>query len=257
MLPPEGTFYLWSKWPEGDPAQLWNQLGRSQCLRHARQHHERARLFSNQPDRVRRNGRACAPGVPGRRAARAMRRRIRFRSLLCDEPGVTADSSFPPPAISSQSSSSSIRWKASSPISSLARMASTAWRAAWSAPRWMSLCAERLAVACVTHPLRGRQMRRELLTDGVGDRRSVVARSSRAPHCKRALARGAELAADRVVVMQIERAQQRLERQSLHRRACRARRRTPSARSGRGTETPPAAPAPRPARRCRACRPTR
>ena len=26
VLPPEGTFYLWSKWPEGDPAQHWNQL---------------------------------------------------------------------------------------------------------------------------------------------------------------------------------------------------------------------------------------
>jgi aspartate aminotransferase len=26
VLPPEGTFYLWSKWPEGDPAQLWNHL---------------------------------------------------------------------------------------------------------------------------------------------------------------------------------------------------------------------------------------
>ncbi len=26
VLPPEGTFYLWTKWPEGDPAQLWNHL---------------------------------------------------------------------------------------------------------------------------------------------------------------------------------------------------------------------------------------
>jgi aspartate aminotransferase len=25
-LPPEGTFYLWSKWPEGDPEQLWSDL---------------------------------------------------------------------------------------------------------------------------------------------------------------------------------------------------------------------------------------
>jgi len=25
-LPPEGTFYLWSKWPKGDPEQLWNAL---------------------------------------------------------------------------------------------------------------------------------------------------------------------------------------------------------------------------------------
>ena len=26
VLPPEGTFYLWSKWPKGDPAQLWSHL---------------------------------------------------------------------------------------------------------------------------------------------------------------------------------------------------------------------------------------
>ena len=26
VLPPEGTFYLWSKWPEGDPEQLWTEL---------------------------------------------------------------------------------------------------------------------------------------------------------------------------------------------------------------------------------------
>jgi len=26
VLTPEGTFYLWSKWPQGDPAQLWSQL---------------------------------------------------------------------------------------------------------------------------------------------------------------------------------------------------------------------------------------
>jgi aspartate aminotransferase len=26
VLPPEGTFYLWIKWPAGDPTQLWNQL---------------------------------------------------------------------------------------------------------------------------------------------------------------------------------------------------------------------------------------
>lgn len=26
VLPPEGTFYLWTKWPVGDPAELWNQL---------------------------------------------------------------------------------------------------------------------------------------------------------------------------------------------------------------------------------------
>jgi aspartate aminotransferase len=26
VLPPEGTFYLWTRWPDGDPAQLWNEL---------------------------------------------------------------------------------------------------------------------------------------------------------------------------------------------------------------------------------------
>lgn len=26
VLHPEGTFYLWSKWPRGDPARLWNAL---------------------------------------------------------------------------------------------------------------------------------------------------------------------------------------------------------------------------------------
>jgi aspartate aminotransferase len=26
VLRPEGTFYLWIKWPEGNPAELWNQL---------------------------------------------------------------------------------------------------------------------------------------------------------------------------------------------------------------------------------------
>lgn len=26
VLPPEGTFYLWSKWPKGDPERMWNAL---------------------------------------------------------------------------------------------------------------------------------------------------------------------------------------------------------------------------------------
>jgi len=26
VLRPEGTFYLWSKWPKGDPARIWNRL---------------------------------------------------------------------------------------------------------------------------------------------------------------------------------------------------------------------------------------
>jgi aspartate aminotransferase len=26
VLRPEGTFYLWSKWPKGDPQRIWNRL---------------------------------------------------------------------------------------------------------------------------------------------------------------------------------------------------------------------------------------
>jgi aspartate aminotransferase len=26
VLPPEGTFYLWAKWPDGDPERFWNRL---------------------------------------------------------------------------------------------------------------------------------------------------------------------------------------------------------------------------------------
>jgi aspartate aminotransferase len=26
VLPPEGTFYLWARWPEGDPSRRWDQL---------------------------------------------------------------------------------------------------------------------------------------------------------------------------------------------------------------------------------------
>jgi aspartate aminotransferase len=26
VLPPEGTFYLWGKWPKGDPERIWNRL---------------------------------------------------------------------------------------------------------------------------------------------------------------------------------------------------------------------------------------
>ena len=26
VLPPEGTFYLWSRWPEGDTEKFWNAL---------------------------------------------------------------------------------------------------------------------------------------------------------------------------------------------------------------------------------------
>jgi aspartate aminotransferase len=32
VLPPEGTFYLWSKWPAGDPEQLWNVLADSKVF---------------------------------------------------------------------------------------------------------------------------------------------------------------------------------------------------------------------------------
>ena len=52
--------------------------------------------------------------------------------FLYDERGhpSRSASTFPPPAISIQSNSSSIWWKASSPISSLARIARTVCRAA-------------------------------------------------------------------------------------------------------------------------------
>ena len=71
--------------------------------------------------------------------------------------------------------------------------------------------------------VRGCQMRDEFLPDGLGDRRSVVL-EARKPGTQGAFTRRTELPADRVVVLQIERAQERLERQSLDRRACRARR---------------------------------
>lgn len=29
VLPPEGTFYLWARWPDGDPTRLWNRLADS------------------------------------------------------------------------------------------------------------------------------------------------------------------------------------------------------------------------------------
>src|SRR5262249_55591961 len=32
VLPPEGTFYLWSKWPPGDPDQLWSALADSKVF---------------------------------------------------------------------------------------------------------------------------------------------------------------------------------------------------------------------------------
>jgi aspartate aminotransferase len=32
VLPPEGTFYLWSKWPAGHPEQLWNVLADSKVF---------------------------------------------------------------------------------------------------------------------------------------------------------------------------------------------------------------------------------
>jgi aspartate aminotransferase len=32
VLPPEGTFYLWSKWPAGDPERLWNILADSKVF---------------------------------------------------------------------------------------------------------------------------------------------------------------------------------------------------------------------------------
>ena len=79
-----------------------------------------------------------------------------------------------------------------------------------------------------------RQMCRELLSDRVGDRRVLVGKA-REPGTQRAFTRRTHFAADRIVVMQVERAQERLERAAPGSPACRARPRTPSARSDRDT----------------------
>ena len=83
----------------------------------------------------------------------------------------------------------------------------------------MSLCADRAGIrrrpACPSAVPDAR----ELLPDGVRDRRSISV-EAREPGTQRAFARRRDFAADRIVVMQIERAQQRLERQPLdHQRA--------------------------------------
>ena len=98
-------------------------------------------------------------------------------------------------------------------------MARTACRAAWRAPRWSSPCDGARGVAGVSVRSVVCQMRRELLPDGVRDRRFVV-RKARESGTQRAFTRRTQFATDRIVVMQIERAQERLERQSLdHQRA--------------------------------------
>ena len=67
----------------------------------------------------------------------------------------------------------------------------------------------------VTIRIRRCEMCGELLADGVGDRRPI-ALEARKPGAQRACACRRELAANRVIVLQIECAQQRLERQSLN-----------------------------------------
>ena len=65
VLSPDGTFYLWTKWPEGNPQVPLEQTCRSQRLCAARQHHECYGLFSHQPYRIRRNDRACTASFFG------------------------------------------------------------------------------------------------------------------------------------------------------------------------------------------------
>ena len=125
-------------------------------------------------------------------------------------------SSFRPSAISSQSSSSSIWWKASSPISSLARMASTAWRAACERAR-DGACAlvSGLAAVAVDRPaLRCARCAVNSWRTASATGEPIVRRLAR-PACSARSRAALHLAADRIVVVQIERAQQGLERQPL------------------------------------------
>ncbi len=57
VLPPEGTFYLWSRWPNGDPRSHVERAGGSRRLRHAGPHDECGWLFPHQPHGVRRDDR--------------------------------------------------------------------------------------------------------------------------------------------------------------------------------------------------------
>ena len=52
VLPPEGTFYLWSKWPEGDPDRLWNALADRDVFVMPGTAHELAEPFPHQLDSV-------------------------------------------------------------------------------------------------------------------------------------------------------------------------------------------------------------
>jgi hypothetical protein len=71
-------------------------------------------------------------------------------------------------------------------------------------------------VAGVRRGVLGSQVGDELLPDRIGDRRSVVLDPGQ-PGAQRAFARGADFMADRVIVPQVEPAQERLERESLER----------------------------------------
>ena len=81
VLPPEGTFYLWVRWPEGDRGRQWNALADRGVFVLPGSLMHTPGLFPDLPDRLRRNGRArfagLRPGVvkgPGRLAPAAPRR---------------------------------------------------------------------------------------------------------------------------------------------------------------------------------------
>src|SRR5262245_17655780 len=63
---------------------------------------------------------------------------------------------------------------------------------------------------------RGCEVRRELLPDGLRDR-TLVVREARESRMEGALPRGTELPSDGIVILEIERTQQGLERQPLNR----------------------------------------
>ena len=135
-------------------------------------------------------------------------------------------------------------------------MASTAWRAACERAAVRCRCARIAGLACVALGVDRSEVRGEFLPDRVGGRRPIVV-EAREPGLQRAFARRTHFVADRVVVTQIERAQERPQRQALeHQRAQDDRERGQHDQVAI-REARRQAPAPPPARRCRACRPTR
>ena len=73
VLKPEGTFYLWGRWPDGRWAAILERACRSRRVRDAGLADERAGLFSHQPHRVRRDGRQGPRGIRGRGGSESTR----------------------------------------------------------------------------------------------------------------------------------------------------------------------------------------